>query len=161
LTNIQSLALVACGGIVILMPLQANQSDKKTLITLDAPLQVPAMTLQPGSLALKSQESASKRHLVTIWDQGGMNLANQPRAQRARLYPGENFGGDQLKFGSEPQVSAAAETAPVTVESPTATAIKVSSASGSKFTGFRGSGPGVRNACTARIGVSFSCSVSR
>lgn len=118
MTTIKSLALALCLGSFALVPLRADQSDKKTVIKLEAPLQVPTMTLQPGSYTLKLLESTSNRHIVTIWDQDGMKLlttvlavpnyrlkptgdstftmweapANQPQALRSWFYPGDNFG---------------------------------------------------------------------
>ena len=165
--------MAICVGTLTLIPLQADQSDKKTIITIEAPMQVPTMTLQPGTYTLKLLESTSNRHVVTIWDQDGMKLittvmaipnyrlkptgdskftlweapVNQPQALRSWFYPGDNFGQefaypkakaeeislvtkepvpalsaeDQMKFGTAPQSSAAAETAQVTTAVPAAT----------------------------------------
>jgi len=118
LTPMKSFAMAICVGTLALIPLQADQSDKKTIITIDAPMQVPTMTLQPGTYTLKLLESTSNRHVVTIWDQDGMKLVttvmaipnyrlkptgdskftlweapvNQPQALRSWFYPGDNFG---------------------------------------------------------------------
>lgn len=105
-------------GILSCTALIADQWNKKTVITIDTPVQIPTMTLQPGSYTIKLLESASNRHIVTIWDKDGMKLvttlmaipnyrlqvtgdskftfwetpADQPKAMRAWFYPGDNFG---------------------------------------------------------------------
>lgn len=96
----------------------ADQWDKKTVMTIDAPLQLPTITLQPGTYTVKLLESQSNRHIVGIWDKDGMKHmttilaipnyrlkptgksqftmwetpAGQPAALRAWFYPGDNFG---------------------------------------------------------------------
>jgi hypothetical protein len=114
----QMLKLAICAGAISLGPAFADQWDKKTIITIDAPLQIPTTTLQPGTYTLKLLDSASNRHIVTVWDKDGMHLvatilaipnyrlkptgdskfttwetpAGQPAALRAWFYPGDNFG---------------------------------------------------------------------
>jgi hypothetical protein len=114
----KTLALAIFAGSLALTPVYADQWDKKTIITIDAPMQIPTTTLQPGTYTIKLLESASNRHIVTVWDKDGMHLvttllaipnyrikptgdskftmwetpANQPQALRAWFYPGDNFG---------------------------------------------------------------------
>lgn len=113
-----TLKIAVFAGILALAPVPADQWDKKTTITIDAPMQTPTTTLQPGTYTLKLLESPSNRHIVTIWDKDGMKLittilaipnyrlqptgdskftfwetpADQPKALRAWFYPGDNFG---------------------------------------------------------------------
>ena len=96
----------------------ADQWDKKTIMTIDAPLQLPTILLQPGSYTVKLLESQSNRHIVGVWDKDGKKHmttilaipnyrlrptgksqftmwetpAGQPAALRAWFYPGDNFG---------------------------------------------------------------------
>lgn len=99
-------------------PSFADQWDKKTVITIGSPMQMPNTTLQPGTYTLKLLDSTSNRHIVSVWDRDGMRLvttvlatpnyrlqptgksafsfwetpADQPPALRAWFYPGDNFG---------------------------------------------------------------------
>jgi hypothetical protein len=101
-----------------LSPLCADPRDKRTSITLETPLRVPTMRLQPGTYTLKLMESASSGRIVTVWDQDGTKLlttftaipiyrtqptsdstftfweatANQPRVLSSWFYPGDTIG---------------------------------------------------------------------
>ena len=112
------LALATFAGVLAMAPLQADTWDKKTTITINAPVQIPSTTLQPGTYTLKLMDSSSDRHIVTVWDKDGMHLittilaipnyrltptdkskftfwetaSGQPSALRAWFYPGDNFG---------------------------------------------------------------------
>jgi hypothetical protein len=110
--------LATFAGLLALAPLHADQWDKKTIITINAPVQIPTTTLQPGTYTLKLLDSLSNRHIVTVWDRDGMHHvttvlaipnyrlqptgdskfsfwetpAGEPKALRAWFYPGDNFG---------------------------------------------------------------------
>ena len=114
----KNLGLAAFTAVLAFTPAYADQWDKKTIITINQPVQIPTTTLQPGTYTLKLLESQSNRHIVTVWDQNGMHLvttvlaipnyrlqptgdsrfsfwetpADQPKALRAWFYPGDNFG---------------------------------------------------------------------
>jgi len=114
--NLGRLAL--CVGAISLGSAFADTWDKKTVITIDAPMQLPTVTLQPGSYTFKLLESQSNRHIVAVWDKDGkkhvttvLAIPNyrlrptgkstfttwetpqgQPAALRAWFYPGDNFG---------------------------------------------------------------------
>ncbi len=120
MTNLKSRLpfAVFAGLLALAMPSFADQWDKKTIITIGSPMQMPNTTLQPGTYTLKLLDSTSNRHIVTVWDRDGMRLvttvlatpnyrlqptgksaftfwetpANQPPALRAWFYPGDNFG---------------------------------------------------------------------
>lgn len=121
MTNLKSrlpLAVFAGALLALSMPSFADQWDKKTVITIGSPMQMPNTTLQPGTYTLKLLDSTSNRHIVTVWDRDGMRLvttvlatpnyrlqptgksafsfwetpADQPPALRAWFYPGDNFG---------------------------------------------------------------------
>jgi hypothetical protein len=97
---------------------QADQWDKKTILTVDQPIQVTDRLLEPGRYVFKLADSNSDRHIVQIFngDQSRIidtilaipNYRLQPtgesrfmfwetppgnaRALRAWFYPGDNFG---------------------------------------------------------------------
>ena len=107
---------------------KADAWNKKTVMTINEPLQVPKMVLQPGTYVLKLLDSPSDRHIVQIFDEKEKHLittilaipnyrlkvrgktefgfwetpAGQPRALRAWFYPGDNFGHE---FAYEPKMS--------------------------------------------------------
>jgi len=97
---------------------KADQWDKKTVLTIDQPIQVRNTYLQPGTYVFKLLDSPSDRHIVQIFnsDQSRIidtvlavpNYRLQPtgksrfafwetppgtaKALRAWFYPGDNFG---------------------------------------------------------------------
>jgi len=113
---------VLCFALVISMVFvidtQADQWNKKTIITLNQPLQVPGVTLQPGKYVFKLGDSSSNRHIVHIFNEDETEVLTTilaipnyrlrptgdsefgfwetPRgtapALRAWFYPGDNFG---------------------------------------------------------------------
>lgn len=100
------------------IPAQADQWDKRTILTVDQPIQVTETVLEPGQYVLKLADSNSDRHIVQIFnsDQSRIidtvlaipNYRLQPTGQsrfafwetppgsakalRAWFYPGDNFG---------------------------------------------------------------------
>jgi hypothetical protein len=112
------LKTVVLAGALALVGAYADQWDKRTIVTIDAPMQLPTITLQPGSYTFKLLESQSNRHIVGIWDKDGQKHittmlaipnyrlrptgksqftmwetpAGQTPALRAWFYPGDNFG---------------------------------------------------------------------
>jgi hypothetical protein len=116
--TINIVTLAAFAGALAFTPLHADEWDKKTTITINAPVQIPSTTLQPGTYTLKLMDSNSNRHIVTVWNEDGTHLittilaipnyrlqptgkskftfwetaADQPKALRAWFYPGDNFG---------------------------------------------------------------------
>lgn len=99
-------------------PARADQWDKKTIMTISEPVQVPNTVLDPGTYVFKLVDSPSDCHIVRIFTQDESHLvttilaipnyrlrptgktelafwetpAGQPRALRAWFYPGDNFG---------------------------------------------------------------------
>ena len=113
--------VAACAALlmVLLMPaLQADQWNKKTILTIDQPVQLPNTILQPGTYVFKLLDSPADRHIVQVFDKDEKHLvttilaipnyrlqprgktevdfwetpAGQPKAMRAWFYPGDNFG---------------------------------------------------------------------
>lgn len=103
---------------VAVMPALADVWNKKTIITISEPVQVPGAILQPGKYVMKLLDSQSNRHIVQIFNEREDQLqttilaipnyrlqptgktefqwwetpAGQPKAMRAWFYPGDNFG---------------------------------------------------------------------
>jgi LPXTG-motif cell wall-anchored protein len=126
LKTIAFVAVVSMAGMGIAT---ADQWDKKTIITTDEAMQLPNMTLQPGTYVIKLAESSSNRHIVQFFDKDEKHLvttvlaipnqrlrltgksvfafwevpAGQPKALRAWFYPGDSFGQE---FAYRPQEAA-------------------------------------------------------
>jgi hypothetical protein len=119
--NLKAFAAVSCLGLASLAlapSANADQWNKKTIITVNEPIQVPGKVLQPGKYVMKLLDSPSNRHIVQIFNEREDQLqttilalpnyrlqptgetefqwwetpAGQPRALRAWFYPGDNFG---------------------------------------------------------------------
>jgi len=131
-------------------PARADEWDKKTIMTISDPIQVPNKVLEPGTYVFKLMDSQSDRHVVQIFNQNETHLvttilaipnyrlqptgktkfafwetpAGQPRALRAWFYPGDNFGQE---FAYSPtmsaQISASNSNTTVPVESTTTTTV--------------------------------------
>jgi len=115
------LTLAAFAGLlsVATVPsIQADEWNKKTILTISEPVQMPNQVLQPGTYVLKLADSNSDRHIVRVFDKDEQHLittvlaipnyrlkptgksefqfwevpAGQPKAMRAWFYPGDNFG---------------------------------------------------------------------
>jgi hypothetical protein len=97
---------------------QADEWNKKTVITISDPVLVPNKLLDPGKYVLKLLNSQSDRHIVQIFNENESHIittvlaipnyrlqptgksafmfwetpAGQPAALRAWFYPGDNFG---------------------------------------------------------------------
>jgi len=117
--SFKSVAIVSCLGLATLLPnALADQWNKKTILTINEPIQVPGKVLQPGKYVMKLMDSQSDRHIVQIFNEREDQLqttilaipnyrlqptghtefqwwetpAGQPKAMRAWFYPGDNFG---------------------------------------------------------------------
>jgi hypothetical protein len=115
LFTVASLGLLVLG----LSPgVRADQWDKKTIMTVNEPIEVPNQVLQPGTYVVKLLNSPSNRHIVQIFNEDQSELITtilaipnyrlkptgdsvftfwemppgQPKALRAWFYPGDNFG---------------------------------------------------------------------
>jgi hypothetical protein len=118
LLHITAVGLVGLGMGFLASSARADQWDKKTILTINEPMQVRDTVLQPGKYVFKLLDSQSDRHIVQIfnYDQSRIidtelaipNYRLQPtghsrfsfwetpegstRALRAWFYPGDNFG---------------------------------------------------------------------
>lgn len=119
MNSVRLIALAALTTAVGLVPVaKADEWNKQTVMTVNEAIQLPNVTLQPGSYTFKLLDSQSDRHIVEVFDKNGMHLittilavpnyrlqptgkskfsfwevpAGQPPALRAWFYPGDNFG---------------------------------------------------------------------
>ena len=114
--------VMACGAVfaagLVTFNAKADEWDKKTVLTVDTPIQVEDTYLEPGQYVLKLLNSDSDRHVVQIFNSDQTHLINtilavpkerleptghsqftfyetpagKARALRAWYYPGDNFG---------------------------------------------------------------------
>jgi len=136
-------AFVAISGIALAMGLtaisaQADQWDKKTVLTIDQPMQVRETLLEPGQYVFKLLNSSSDRHIVQIYNADQTHLINtimaipdyrvqvtgksrfviwetpagSVNALRAWYYPGDNFGQEFPYPKHLQQIALAQTTAP-------------------------------------------------
>jgi hypothetical protein len=112
-----ALCVIGFAGIGVFRA-QADQWDKKTILTVEQPIQVTETLLEPGQYVLKLANSDSDRHIVQIFNSDQTRIIDtvlaipnyrlQPtghsrfafwetppgnaKALRAWFYPGDNFG---------------------------------------------------------------------
>jgi len=133
------------GGLVLTMGgvgfrAKADVWDKKTILTIDQPIQVEETYLEPGTYVFKLLNSDSNRHIVQIYDRDQRHMihmlqaipnyrlqptgnsrftfyetpAGSVRAMRAWFYPGDNYG-QEFRYPKElKQVAFAITSQPVT-----------------------------------------------
>jgi hypothetical protein len=136
--------LAALTGIALAMVAvraQADQWDKRTILTVDQPIQVMNTVLEPGKYVFKLADSNSDRHIVQIFNSDQTKIVDtilaipnwrlQPtgdsrfmfwetppgtvRALRAWFYPGDNFGQEFRYPKHLKQVAVAKSTVTETV----------------------------------------------
>jgi hypothetical protein len=99
---------------------RADQFNKLTYLTFSGPVQIPGVTLAPGTYMFKLADSMSTRHIVQVFDKDGSKLyatllaipdkrmdppeknivlfgerpAGSPQAIKAWWYPGDSFGDE-------------------------------------------------------------------
>jgi hypothetical protein len=115
-----ALAIASVGllGISLAPTARADEWNKRTILTVNEPIQVPGQVMQPGKYVMKLLDSPSNRHIVQIFNEDETHLITtilaipnyrleptgktqfsfwetppgQPKALRAWFYPGDNFG---------------------------------------------------------------------
>jgi LPXTG-motif cell wall-anchored protein len=122
---------------------RADEWNKRTVMTINEPIQVPNRVLSPGTYVVKLLDSPSDRHIVQIFNQDETHLITtilampnyrlepsgktvftfwetppgQPPALRAWFYPGDNFGQEFAYPKSvATQIAATTHTAVPTTE---------------------------------------------
>jgi hypothetical protein len=142
--TIVTLGALALGVGLVAFRAQADEWDKKTILTVDQPIQVTDTYLDPGTYVFKLANSSSDRHIVYIFDADQKHLINtimaipnyrlQPtgdsrftfwetppgtaRAMRAWFYPGDNFGQEFRYPKNLRQIAAVTSPAPEPVPPP-------------------------------------------
>jgi hypothetical protein len=127
--------LVFAFGVVLIPNLLADEWNKKTILTVGEPIQVPGATLEPGRYVMKLMDSQTDRHIVQIFNGEENHIITtilaipnyrlqptgktefsfwetppgQPRALRAWFYPGDNFG-QEFAYPKNQAVTIAAYT---------------------------------------------------
>jgi hypothetical protein len=110
--------VVGAFGALLIPNLRGDEWNKKTILTVSEPIQVPGATLQPGQYVMKLLDSQTERHVVQIFNADQKHIITtilaipnyrvhptgktefsfwetppgQPKALRAWFYPGDNFG---------------------------------------------------------------------
>jgi hypothetical protein len=136
MSSLKAFAVASCLGLFVtaLTPnAKADEWNKRTILTVNQPIQVPNKVLQPGKYVMKLADSPSNRHIVQIFDGNEQHLittilaipnyrlqptgktqftfwetpAGQPRALRSWFYPGDNFG-QEFAYPKNEAVSIAA-----------------------------------------------------
>ena len=113
-----AVASVGLVGAALAPNVLADEWNKKTILTVNEPIQVPNKVLPPGKYVMKLMDSPSNRHIVQIFNGDETQLQTtvlaipnyrleptgktqfqfwetppgQPKAMRAWFYPGDNFG---------------------------------------------------------------------
>ncbi|MBV9768455.1 MAG: hypothetical protein JOZ32_02690 [Bryobacterales bacterium] len=113
-----AVASVGLLGVALAPSSRADEWNKKTILTINEPIQVPNQVLPPGKYVMKLLDSPSDRHIVQIFNADENHLyttilaipnyriqptgktvfsfwetpPGQPKALRAWFYPGDNFG---------------------------------------------------------------------
>jgi len=111
------ICLMLLGGTFFVPKGRADESDRKTIVTVNQPIQVPGKVLPAGTYVFKLLDS-NNLTLVAIYDADQMHLittvqgipdvrtetpdkailqleeraSGQPEALKAWFYPGDNFG---------------------------------------------------------------------
>jgi hypothetical protein len=112
------ICLILLGGIFFVPKGRADERDKKTIVTVHQPIQVPGKVLPAGTYVFKLLDSNNNPTLVAIFDASETHLittingisdertetpdktilqleerpSGQPEALKAWFYPGDNFG---------------------------------------------------------------------
>src|SRR5271165_5434886 len=101
--NVLILSSLVLVGAAFTPPLKADQWDKKTVLTVNEPIQLPAccspdhtVILQPGEYVLKLVDSSSDRHIVRVFDKDEQHVITTILAiPNYRLQP---TGNSSFKF---------------------------------------------------------------
>lgn len=140
---ILAVASIGLLGVAIAPSARADEWNKKTILTVNEPIQVPNKVLPPGKYVIKLLDSPSNRHVVQIFDGDETHILTtilaipnyrlqptgktvfgfwetppgQPKALRAWFYPGDNFGQEfAYPKSAAVQIAASAHTPVPTTE---------------------------------------------
>ena len=70
LKGIITLCCIAALGVgIVALNVKADAWNKKTIITITEPMQIPGATLTPGKYVFKLMNSSSNRHIVQVFNE--------------------------------------------------------------------------------------------
>jgi len=141
--HLRTFGIVCCaitiGALVFALSTQADQWNKKTILTINESMQIPGATLTPGKYVFKLMDSPANRHIVQVFNEDETQLITtilaipnarvrptgesefgfwempqgSPPALRSWFYPGDNFGQEFAYPKTEATKIAAATHQPV------------------------------------------------
>lgn len=111
-------ALFCCALFIAVLPANADQWDKKTIMTFNQPVELPGVVLPAGTYVFRLLDSTADRHVVRVFNEDGTQVLatilaipdyrltphgetvvrfqerpiGSPAAVKAWFYPGDNFG---------------------------------------------------------------------
>lgn len=132
-------AVLCVGVLFAVLPLMADNWDKKTIVTFSGPVALPGITLPAGTYVFKLLSSPSNRHVVQVFNEDQDHLyttilaipdyrltptdetvlnfketaPGKSQAVRAWFYPGDNFGQEFVYPKEEATELAVAAQVPV------------------------------------------------
>lgn len=138
-----ALSCVALLGCALVPKAAADEWDKKTVVTISAPVEIPGKVLPSGTYVFKLMDSVSDRNIVQIFDQDEKRLyatilaipnyrlqptgktvihfeerpAGTPEAIKEWFYPGD-VSGEELVYPRTRAVELAKETSQNTLSTP-------------------------------------------
>ncbi len=139
-------AIASCLAIIALaLPAQADEWNKKTMITVREPIALPNTVLQPGTYTMQVSDSQANRHIVQIFDEDGKLVTQvaamaahrllaadnlqftfwetppgRPPALRAWFWPGDTYGSEFQYTPSEAVQLAQVQVPPAPAPAPAA-----------------------------------------
>jgi len=122
-------------GVIFASAVQADEWNKKTVITFSQPVEIPGQILPAGTYTIKLVDLASERHIVEFLDADGNRViatvlalnnwrlrptgetvikfseraGDNPEAVKAWFYPGDNFG-QEFVYPKKRAIELAVET---------------------------------------------------
>src|SRR5262245_59459629 len=103
------LCCMAALGVGVTGYLNADTWNRKTIITINEPLQIPGAVLTPGKYVFKLADSSSNRHIVQVFNEDETQIINTILAiPNERLQPTgkSEFGFWEVPAGSTPALRA-------------------------------------------------------
>jgi len=97
--------IAAFGAAITAINVDADAWNKKTIITITEPMQIPGATLTPGKYVFKLMDSSSNRHIVQVFTEDEKTVINTILAipnQRLRPTGKSEFGFWEVPAGSTP-----------------------------------------------------------
>src|ERR1700733_10783231 len=130
---------LAVFGLICVSSAQADEWNKKTVMTFSQPVEIPGQVLPAGTYTIKLVDIASERHVVQFLDADGIHViatvlainnwrlhptgetvvkfaeraGDNPEALKAWFFPGDNFGQEFVYPKTRAVELAVAEKAPV------------------------------------------------